>query len=303
MSAVVRAEGVGFWYGRVLALSDLCLDLGPGITGILGPNGSGKTTFLRLMVGLARPRVGRLTVFDLPPWANPAVARRIGYVPEAESLDTTLNAAGFVRFALAMKGVRDEDRVRHAIARVGAAPFADRGVRSLSRGMRQRIRLAAAIAHDPDLLVLDEPLTGVDPVERRRLIELLKGFAAEGRTLLVTSHVLAEIEALTSRIVLLSRGRLLAEGDVREIRGLIDRHPHTIRVRTDRGRELAAALAGAAELREIAFEEGEVRFRTHQPAAFYPLLTREIAERRIRVEEVTCPDDNLEAVFRYLTRR
>jgi ABC-2 type transport system ATP-binding protein len=300
---VVRAEQVGFWYGRVLALSDLDLELGPGITGILGPNGSGKTTLLRIVVGLARQRFGRLTVFDAPPWANPAVARRLGYVPETEALDSPLTAAGFVRFALAMKGVRDEERVARAISRVGAEGFAGRGVRSLSRGMRQRVRLAAAIAHDPDLLVLDEPLTGVDPAERRRLIDLLKGFAAEGRTLLVTSHVLAEVEALTSKIVLLSRGRLLAEGDVREIRGLIDRHPHTIRVRTERGRELAAALAGAEELREIGFGAGEVRFRTHRPAEFYAILTREIAERRIPVEELTCPDDNLEAVFRYLTQR
>lgn len=301
----VLTERLSFWYGRVLALSDLDVAEGPGIVGVLGPNGSGKTTLLRILVGFLRPSAGRAAVFGADPWNRPALQRRIGYAPETDSLDATASGRGLVRFALGIKGFSGADgraRADRAIERVDAGSFCDRPVRTLSRGMRQRIKIAAAIANDPELLVLDEPLNGVDPVARAKLVELFRELGAEGRTLLVSSHVLSQVEALTSRIVLLHRGRLLAEGEVGEIRGLIDKHPHTIRVRTPRARELAARAAGMEEVESIGFDGDAVLFRSRRPAALYASLTRAIAELEAPVEELSCPDDNLEAVFRYLTR-
>lgn len=303
--APVVAEKLSFWYGPVLALSDVDLKIEPGITAVLGPNGSGKTTLFRTLGGFLRPRTGSVRIFSESPWNNPRTARRVGIAPETDTLDVTTTGRGFVRFALSLKGVFGEKAptlTERALERVDAKSFADRPIRTLSRGMRQRIKLAAAIAHEPELLILDEPLTGVDPVMRTGLKRLFRELGDEGRTLLVSSHVLSEIEQLTSRIVLLHRGRLLAEGDVKEIRSLIDRHPHTVRVRSSRARELASSLVGSDELVQVSFEEEVASFLTRKPGAFYRRLTKEIASRRVPIEELTCPDDNLEAVFRYLTR-
>lgn len=305
MEPVVRTEKLGFWYGRVLALADLDLEIPPGITAVLGPNGSGKTTMLRLLAGFLPPIAGRLDVLGESPWNNPRLAPRIGYAPETDTMDAGTSARGFVRFALAMKGIggaEAEKKVRRALERTDALEFADRPVRTLSRGMRQRIKIAAALAHDPELLVLDEPFTGVDPVIRKKLIDLFGSIEKEGRSILVSSHVLSEVEALTRRIVLLHRGRLLAEGEVAEIRGLIDRHPHQVRVRAECVRGLAAALARAEEVDSIDFDRDTAVFHTRRPAAFYARLTRTVAEGGFGLQELVCPDDNLEAVFRYLTR-
>jgi ABC-2 type transport system ATP-binding protein len=178
---------------------------------------------------------------------------------------------------------------------------ADRKISTYSRGMRQRLKIAQAVAHRPELLILDEPLTGCDPLVRRELIELIRSIAQEGRSVIVSSHVLHEIEALTRRIVVIHRGRLVAEGEVPEIRGLIDRHPHTVRVRTDRPRELAARLAREPEVVEIRLADGLVSVRTPKPDAFYAKLPSALLESGGSVEEISSPDDNLEAVFRYLT--
>jgi ABC-2 type transport system ATP-binding protein len=301
---MIRAENLSYWYGRVLALSGLTLSIEPGLTGLLGPNGSGKTTFLRLIMGLLRPTSGRLTVMGDNPWNQPGLCRLLGYAPESEMPRETMSGKDYVRLALRLKGsspAHAAELAARALERVGATEFARRSIRTLSHGMRQRVKIAAALAHEPRLLVLDEPLTGSDPVVRAQIIELIRGIAAEQRTVIVSSHVLHEIEALTDRIVLLNRGRLVAHGKIAEIRSLIDRHPHQVRVCGPRLRELAAALASEPCVREIAFPDGVLTVRTADPARFYALLTRLIAERGISVEEVSSLDDNLEAVFRYLT--
>jgi ABC-2 type transport system ATP-binding protein len=303
---VLRAERLNFWYDEVVALNDVTLEIGPGITGILGPNGAGKTSLLRIAVGLLRPAAGSIRVLGEDPWNNSRLNRRVGYCPEHDGFFEWLTGRAFVRWLLRLRGFGRREAAAladAAIARVRLEAAADRRLATYSRGMRQRLKLAQAIAHRSELLVLDEPLTGTDPLVRRELVELITAFAAEGRHVLVSSHVLHEIEALTKNIVLVHRGRLVAFGDRREIRALIDRHPHTIAVRASRPRELAAALAREASVAELAIGEGALTVRTPAPDTFYARLPAIALEVGCEVEEIRSEDDNLEAVFRYLTAR
>jgi len=299
---ILEAERLDRWYGRVTALSEVSLRIAPGITGLLGPNGAGKTTLLRIAVGLMRPSSGSIRVLGEDPWNNPRLAVRLGYAPEHDGFYEWMTGREFVASLARLRGARaPRAAADSALGRVRLEEVADRRISTYSRGMRQRLKFAQALAHAPELLILDEPLTGCDPLVRAELIALIRGFPAEGRSVLVSSHVLHEIEALTRRIVLFHRGRLVAEGEIGEIRALIDRHPHTVLVKTDRPRDLAAALAREPEVVEIRFEDGALRIRTPQPDRFYGKLPAVALERGCAVHGISSPDDNLEAVFRYLT--
>lgn len=295
---ILRADRLNKWYRQVIALNDVSVAVQPGITGLLGPNGAGKTSFLRIAIGLMRPSGGTMTVLGGEPWNRPDVQTRIGYAPEHDGFYEWMTGRQFVDTLARLRGRGDPSA---ALERVRLTEVADRAIATYSRGMRQRLKLAQAIVHEPDFLVLDEPLTGTDPVVRMELIAMIRQFAREGRSILVSSHVLHEIEALTSRILLLHRGRLVAEGDVHAIRALIDAHPHTVRVKTDRPRELAAALVRQPEVVELRFVDGRLEVRTSKPDEFYAKLPRVALEEKCAVEEISSPDDNLEAVFRYLT--
>ncbi len=301
--SVIRAEKLNHWYGNVVALNDVSLEIGPGITGILGPNGAGKTSLMRAVVGLLRPTMGTVRVLDEDPWNNPRLNLRIGYCPEHDGFYEWLTGRQFVRTLLALRGfgAKSAGLAAAAIERVRLTDAADRRVGTYSRGMRQRLKLAQAVAHESKLLVLDEPLTGTDPLVRAELIELIRSFAVEGRHVIVSSHVLHEIEALTSNIVVIHRGRLVAFGDRREIRSLIDNHPHSVSIRATKARELAAALAAEPSVTSIDFRDGGLLVRTRQPDAFYGRLPGLALGAGCDVREITSPDDNLEAVFRYLT--
>lgn len=300
---IVEAERLNKWYGRVIALNDVTLSVPSGITGLLGPNGAGKSTFLRIVIGLMRESSGRIRVLGERPWNNPGLARRIGYCPEHDGFWEGLTGREFVTAVARLRGVpRAARAAAEALARVRLSEVADRKLAGYSRGMRQRLKLAQAVAHEPEFLVLDEPLTGCDPLVRQDLIGLIKSLAAEGRSVLVSSHVLREIEQLTRRIVLIHRGRLVAEGDVREIRALLDRHPHSVRLRTPRARDLAALLAREPEVVELRLEDGTLWVRTPDPDAFYAKLPRLALESGLPLEEIHSPDEGLEAVFRYLTQ-
>jgi ABC-2 type transport system ATP-binding protein len=300
---ILEAERLNKWYGRVIALNDVTLSVPPGITGLLGPNGAGKSTFLRIVIGLMQESSGRIRVLGERPWNNPSLARRIGYCPEHDGFWEGLTGREFVTALARLRGVRPAARAAaEALERVRLTEVADRRIAGYSRGMRQRLKLAQAAAHGPELLVLDEPLTGCDPLVRQDLIALVKSFAAEGRSVLVSSHVLREIEQLTRRIVLIHRGRLVAEGDVREIRSLLDRHPHSVRLRTPRPRDLASLLAREPEVVEVRFEDGTLWVRTPEPDVFYAKLPRLALEAGLPLEEIHSPDEGLEAVFRYLTQ-
>jgi ABC-2 type transport system ATP-binding protein len=299
---IVQAERLNKWYGRVIALNEVSLTVSPGVTGLLGPNGAGKTSLMRIVIGLMRESSGTIRVLGERPWNNPRLAVRIGYCPEHDGFYEWMTGREFVTALARLRGVPDGAAAAgEALERVRLTDVCDRKIRTYSRGMRQRLKLAQALAHQPEMLVLDEPLTGCDPLVRAELIALIKSIAAEGRSVLVTSHVLHEIESLTRTIAVIHRGRLVAEGEVSEIRGLIDRHPHTVKVRTDRPRDLAARLAREPEVVEIRFEEGAVWLRTPKPDAFYAKLPGAALETGCAVEEITSPDDNLESVFRYLT--
>lgn len=299
---IVEASHLNKWYGRVIALNDLTLSIDRGITGLLGPNGAGKTSFMRIVIGLMQESSGSISVLDGRPWNHPSLSVRIGYCPEHDGFYEWMTGREFVESLARLRGVAEVSRAAsEALERVRLTEVAGRKVATYSRGMRQRLKIAQSIVHSPELLVLDEPLTGADPLVRQELIALIRSFAAEGKSVLVSSHVLHEIEQLTRRIVLIHRGRLVAEGDIRDIRGLIDRHPHMVRVGTARPRELAAVLAGLPEVVEIRLEADALWVKTPKPDAFYAALPRLALEKSCPLSAIDSPDDTLEAVFRYLT--
>ena len=302
--SVVVADRCSKWYGHVLGVSDVSWTLRGGIVGLLGPNGAGKSTLIKMMAGLLRPSRGSLTVYDKSPFDDVAVRRRIGYAPEHEKTWDELSALELVTAMAELAGVpreRAAAAARDALDQMGMTDARDRTVRGFSKGMRQRTKLATAIAHDPDFLLLDEPLTGVDPKARIDIVERIKRLGDRGKTIVVSSHVLYEIEALTSDIVVIYRGQVLAEGNVYEIRKLIDRHPHRIRVDCDKPRAIAAALASEDHVARIAFERGSVLVETRDPDRCYDQINDAVLAANIAVTELTSPDNNLGAVFEYLT--
>jgi ABC-2 type transport system ATP-binding protein len=304
---VARLQSVSRWYGNVLGLSGVDLSFAPGVTALLGPNGAGKSTLLRLVTGLLRPSSGEVTVFGEPPFANPAVHRRMGLVPEEEELRPAahVRTGDFVAHLLRLQGFDEDEATRRSeesLREVGLDGASGTRVRALSRGMKQRLRLAQAIAHEPDLLVLDEPLTGLDPVGRHEVIDWIRRYGSGGKTVLVSSHILHEVELMTREVVLMTAGRVLASGNIHEIRRLIDSHPHRIAIATPAPKRLASRLLEEPGLHSISFSEEarEVRLETREPERFYSLLNALVLEESAVIDEITSPDDNLEAVFHYL---
>jgi ABC-2 type transport system ATP-binding protein len=304
VSAIVIVENCSKWYGHVLGVSDVSWQLKGGVVGLLGPNGAGKSTLFKMMAGLLRPSRGSLTVFGKSPFHDVAVRRRIGYAPEHDKTWDELTALELVTYMARLAGVdgaKAKGAAKDAIAQMGMTDAMHRRVRGFSKGMRQRTKLATAIAHDPDFLLLDEPLTGVDPIARVDIVERIRKLAAAGKTVVVSSHVLYEIEALTSEIVVIYRGQLLAEGNVYEIRKLIDRHPHRIRIECDRPRAIAASLANHDHVARIVFERAGVLIETRDPDRCYDELATAVLEHGVHVSALSSPDNNLGAVFEYLT--
>ena len=302
---VLEVRGLSRWYGPVIALNAVNFAVRPGITALVGPNGAGKSTLLQVLTGEIRPSQGRALVLGEDPWNNPALARRVGNCPQQDALYEDMDAPSFVAYLMRLRGfgaAAARSRAEAALAAAGLDPAAwGRRVAGYSKGMRQRVRIAQAVAHSPEVLFLDEPLTGLDPVGRREMRNLLRALAEGGTSILVSSHVLHEVEGTTDRILLLHRARLLAEGTVSEIRSLLDRHPHSIEVACDRPREMAAHLMAGAGVESVAVpEEGLLVARTRTPQETYAHIVRLAAEGGYAVTRLSSPDDNLEAVFRYL---
>ena len=305
MNPTIETRNLSKWYGNVLGLSDVTLTIEPGITGLLGPNGAGKSTFMKLLTGQLKPNIGEVSVLGSRVRNAYPLFAKIGFCPEADSFYEEITGWEFLTGLLSFYGYsRDEARARAAKALdiVELAADKDRRIRGYSRGMRQRIRFAQAIAHDPEVIILDEPLSGLDPLGKRKLIHLVKEYRDQGRTILVSSHVLPEIEAMTSRIILIHQGKILAQGDIHYIRDLIETHPHIISIRCADPRALAARFVGEPYVHKLLFgEDGEgLVVETHNRDAFFGRLNAVIVEGGARVEEITSPDDNLQAVFDYL---
>jgi ABC-2 type transport system ATP-binding protein len=302
--SVVAVDKCSKWYGHVLGVSDVSWTLRGGIIGLLGPNGAGKSTLIKMMAGLLRPSRGTLTVYGQSPFENVAVRRRIGYAPEHENTWDELTALELVTAMARLAGVpshKARDVADASLAQMGMSYAKDRRVKGFSKGMRQRTKLATAIAHDPDFLLLDEPLTGVDPKARIEIVEQIRRLGEQGKTIVISSHVLYEIEALTTEIVVVYRGQVLAEGNVYEIRKLIDRHPHRIRVECDKPRAIASALAGEEHVARIVFERGAVLVETRDPDRCYEQIGETVLAQQVAVTTLSSPDNNLGAVFEYLT--
>ena len=303
---VVRTETLSKWYGQVIGLNDVTLTIGGGVTGLLGPNGAGKSTLLKLITGQLKPSKGSVKVLGEPVWGNSEIFRRIGVCPEQDAFYDRMTGHEWVTALLRLHGLTDREATDTAMAsleQVDLKEAANKRIGAYSKGMRQRVKLAQALAHEPDLLILDEPLSGMDPLARRKTIRLLRSWAAKGRNVIVSSHILHEVEALTSDILLMHNGRVLAEGNVHQIRDLIDEHPHTVCLRSKHPRALATTLVANEDVLSVRFEEDAVFVQTAKPDAFYARITEMAANNGDGdIYEITSPDDNLQAVFDYLVK-
>jgi ABC-2 type transport system ATP-binding protein len=301
----VVADAVSKWFGSLVAVSDVSFDVGPGVTALLGPNGAGKSTMFRMLCGLAQPSKGSVTVLGRDPRADPGVRRLIGLVPQQESVFESLTAHEFVTLAARLHGL-DAPSVAasRALEKVDLDPADKRRLPAYSKGMRQRVKVAQAIVHDPPVLVLDEPLTGLDPRQRADLVALFRRLGSEGRCVIVSSHVLDEVERVGSQVLVMSRGRLAAAGDFRELRALMDDRPMRIRVRTDRPRHLAGALLEAGTAVGARLDGDDLlELDTADARALAHALAPVARERGARLFEVSPLDADLEGVFRYVVER
>jgi ABC-2 type transport system ATP-binding protein len=304
--AAITTDHLSKWYGQVIGLNDVTLTVPAGITGLLGPNGAGKSTFMKLITGQLQPSKGTITVLGEPIWGNPALYFRIGFCPEQDAFYDRMTGLEWVAALMRLNGLSEEAATasaRRALELVELTDAADKKIGAYSKGMRQRVKMAQALAHDPELLILDEPLSGMDPIARRKTIRMIKDWGRAGKSVIVSSHILHEIESMTSNILLINQGRILAEGNVHQIRDLIDEHPHTVYIKAEQTRELARAFLAFDDVLSLKFEQGAVVVQTGRPDAFYGRLTELAASGELgTIHEVTSPDDNLQAVFQYLVK-
>jgi ABC-2 type transport system ATP-binding protein len=300
----IELDGVGRWYGNVVAVNDVSLRIGSGITGLLGPNGAGKTTLLHLIAGFLRPSVGRVLVDGEPPAGRPAIWRAVGFVPDLEALPTVLGGAELIELVARLHGLPDPAAAaRRVIRRVDLEAAADRPIGTYSKGMRTRVKLAAALIHDPPILLLDEPFNGLDPRGRIAMTDLLRDLAAAGRTIVFSSHILEEVERLADRIVVVYAGRLAAAGDFRAIRRLMIDRPHTFLVRSSNDRRLGALLLGAPAITGVELADGRLVVQSSDYGAVARLLPELARVERISLFEVRPMDESLDRVFDYLVGR
>ncbi len=300
----IAVDAVSRWFGGVVAVSAVTLVVEPGVTALLGPNGAGKTTLLRAIAGLIAPSQGSIRIFGEPVRGNPELYRRMGYMPEHESVYDFLTGRQLVELCARLQGVADrDDAVAKAIETVDLASAQERRLREYSRGMRQRMRLAATLVHEPPLLLLDEPLSGTDPTQRRHLRDVIRALGAAGRTILVSSHILEEVEEIADRIHLMVGGKLAASGDFRAIRQQLNDRPFVVRIDAANPRALAAGLLELEAVESVEIDaEGHLRVRSRDVSLLQrsvPAVAQRLGIRLLRVEPL---DDSLESVFEYLAQ-
>jgi ABC-2 type transport system ATP-binding protein len=304
VTVTVELDAVSKWYRDRVAVADVSFSLTSGVTGLLGHNGAGKTTALRIIAGFAAPSRGAVRIDGRDPRRDPSVYRLVGIVPDADGLWGFLTARQVVELAGKLRGVDDPTTAAtRVLDRVGIAAAGDRRVGGFSKGMRQAVKLAQALVHDPPVLVLDEPLNGLDPARRRSVVRLVRELGAEGRTVVVSSHVLHEVERMAPRVVVFVNGRLVAEGATGEIRALLAEQPRVIRVESDAPRRLAEALVGDGVVDAVRLEQGVVIAETQDPTAFAYALAPIAKRQGVLLRRVESVGDDLESVYAYLQAR
>jgi ABC-2 type transport system ATP-binding protein len=306
--ATVELRHVSKWYGDVVAVADVSFKVEPGITGLLGPNGAGKTTTLKMLCGLSRPSQGEVNILGRPLASDPGLYQVMGIVPDGDRLYPRMTVRSYVRLHADLQGMTDAGAASdRAIAAVGMTALAGRRLRGLSKGERQRTKVAGAIVHQPRLLVLDEPMTGMDPAQRAMFIELVRSVGDAGATVIVSSHILGEVERLASRVLVLVSGRLAAEGDFHAIRDLMEDRPRTVNIRTmedgEDARRLAAALVGLDTTVAVEVGPSQIEARTRALDSFATALPRLARDLDVGLREIRATDESLEQVFAYLVER
>ena len=298
---VIELRDVSRWYGNVVAVNDITMSIGPGVTGLLGPNGAGKSTILHMIAGFLAPSKGTLTVGGKTSWLNPGIYKNLGLVPERDSVYAFLTGEQFVHATARLHKLPDpEAATRHAIAMTDMSAAAGRRIATYSKGMRQRIKVAAALVHDPEILLLDEPFNGMDPRQRIHMMDLLAKLGAEGRVILFSSHILEEVERLSGTIQVMVAGRLAASGDFRAIRRLMTSRPHVFNVRSSDDRRLAAVLVGRPYTNAVEFTGKGLQVRTNDFGAFCAQIAVLSRDHGIALRELLPTDESLESVFGYL---
>jgi ABC-2 type transport system ATP-binding protein len=294
---------VSKWYGPVIAVNDVTLTLEPGITGLIGPNGAGKSTLLKLLTGQLRPSLGQVRIGGLDAWSA-AAKSHIGYCPDVDAFYEEMSGRSFLRTISLLHGFPSRGarlRTEEVLEHVGMTERADRPLSTYSKGMRQRIKLGQALIHDPDLIVLDEPLNGVDPVGRGELVELFRQLAERGKTVLISSHILEEMDTLASSILFICRGRILASGSLDQIREMLDDHPLHVRITSDRPRQLASRVLQLGCVRGAELSESDdIVLQVHRPAEFFESFGELVLREEYEVERLQVIDASTEAVFDYL---
>ena len=300
---VLSTRGLSYWYGQVIGINDISLDIGHGVVGLLGPNGAGKSTLLKCMTGQLRPATGMVSIDGKRVWDNPDVYSEIGFVPEQDAFYEEMTGREFVTHLTRLHGFGADDAAKladEAIETVSLTEEADRPIAGYSKGMRQRIKIAQSLAHRPRVLFFDEPLAGTDPVGRRKMIDLIRRLGDEARTVIVSSHVLHEVQAMTSNIVLINRGRVVADGNMYRIREMIDEFPHRIYIDCKKPRPFAALLAEYDDVRSLEFADRGFFVSTDDPQACYDRIPAMALEHDLGLRAMTSEDNDLSAVFRYL---
>jgi ABC-2 type transport system ATP-binding protein len=302
--AALSVENVSRWYGNVVAVNDISFALDAGITGLLGPNGAGKSTLLHMLAGILKPSSGAAKIGGEPTWENPDIYKRVGFVPEREAVYPFLNGLDFVKLSARLHNLPDPDAAAaRAIEAVEMQDAMKRATGGYSKGMKQRIKIAAAIVHEPSILLLDEPFNGADPRQRLRMMDMLRRMAANGATIVFSSHILEEVEQVAENVLVIVAGRLAASGDFHAIRRLMTDRPHSLRLRSSDDRRLAAALIGRPSVLGIEIDEGRLMVRASDLASFSYDAVRAASETSVTLFELAPTDESLESVFSYLVRR
>ena len=293
------------WYGEVIGINDVSLAIDGGVTGVLGPNGAGTSTLFKLLMGRLKPNQGSVRLFGVDPWTSPAPYRRVGYVSESERMYDWMTGLDFVATLARLHGMTREEataRAEHVLDFVGLSDVRNKELGKYSKGMRQRVKIAHALVHDPDLIILDEPLHGCDPIARTSIMSVIRELGSQGKTVIISSHILEEIERITEQIVILHNGRLLALGNLHAIRALLDKHPHRILLTCDDPRSLASQFISEDPVYGVRFpEEGQLEIQTNDLSAAHAILPRVIVDSGTDVSAIENPDDNLESLLGYLT--